>query len=191
MITKQKIRYDAYLYDPNYEFYDADWCVRDTAMREKLKNATDLGCREHYYFKCKVCGDVMDKDLGERRYCSDHCKYQSHASMREAVKQKAREKARLENGSPEFCMELIRSAAERRNVPFLLTLEEYKTLFGLPCHYCGGDVVRSGLDRKDGRAGYELANVVPCCGQCNLAKFHARDTDFIAWAKRVAARHPD
>ena len=51
--------------------------------------------------------------------------------------------------------------------------EEYEEIVSLnECEYCGGglDPAGTGLDRLDSSLGYERANVVPCCGRCNMIK---------------------
>jgi hypothetical protein len=56
-----------------------------------------------------------------------------------------------------------------RNLTFLLTKEEFLNIINQNCHYCGGNY-RVGIDRKDNKVGYELANCLPCCGVCNIMK---------------------
>ena len=53
-----------------------------------------------------------------------------------------------------------------------ITYEQYQGLISQACRYCGFSLNPCGhaLDKKDPKAGYKLANVVPCCKLCNLAK---------------------
>jgi len=80
--------------------------------------------------------------------------------------------------------------AKRRGLSWLLTLEEFSGLQGLPCHYCGLPytvVQGAGLDRVDSDRGYERDNVVPCCWECNQAKhdnFHHDEMMIIGQAIR-------
>src|SRR5437016_4223175 len=66
----------------------------------------------------------------------------------------------------------LKAEAKKRKHTVSLSFEEYKALRVLPCDYCGGKLPRTsgGLDRKDSGESYHLANVVPCCTQCNLTK---------------------
>jgi hypothetical protein len=50
-----------------------------------------------------------------------------------------------------------------------LTVSDLETLWLSPCSYCGGPLptAGAGLDRLDNSKGYDLDNVVPCCGDCN------------------------
>lgn len=65
-----------------------------------------------------------------------------------------------------------KASAKQRGKSFLLTLEEYKTIRQRPCYYCN-DLLKNeknrgiGLDRLDNNRGYEIDNVVACCGSCN------------------------
>ena len=63
----------------------------------------------------------------------------------------------------------IKSAKER-NLSWNIDFQSYCDIIKNPCHYCqtrlhsyGG----SSLDRRDNLVGYELTNVLPCCGPCN------------------------
>ena len=62
--------------------------------------------------------------------------------------------------------------AKRRNFSWDITEEAYFDLIVMVCHYCGGELYKSGvgLDRKDNVKGYEMSNVVPCCGRCNVTR---------------------
>lgn len=66
---------------------------------------------------------------------------------------------------------LIHTAREK-GVKCTLTFEQYEALVALPCFYCHGSlpVAGSGLDQKRAGYGYTLANVLPCCMECNRVK---------------------
>jgi len=79
-----------------------------------------------------------------------------------------------------------RNNAQRRNLDFQLTPEEFKELVGQPCHYCGGYSIETnpksrgnGIDRKDSNIGYLVDNCVPCCATCNFFKNTMEYTQFI------------
>lgn len=95
--------------------------------------------------------------------------------------------------------------AKRRKIPFLLTLEQYLSLTGSPCSYCGiawstqfpnykrkdgqdkfhGAYKRNGIDRVDSSVGYIIVNCVPCCKTCNYAKAQMSLSQFRDWVYRV------
>ena len=98
---------------------------------------------------------------------------------------------------------MMKWQAKKRPIEFTLSRDDYLKLTQLPCHYCGappsnttglqevnGQCRYSGLDRVDNSKGYTLGNVVPCCHDCNCAKRTKTYTEFITWAKRLAARLP-
>lgn len=90
-----------------------------------------------------------------------------------------------------------RLGASRRLLSFELTSEEFARLIGQPCHYCGEAPQRrrgyarlflaNGIDRRDSRLGYSVANCAPCCTRCNIAKGASTYADFVDWLSRIAA----
>jgi hypothetical protein len=60
--------------------------------------------------------------------------------------------------------------ANRRNLPFNISLEYFKTFWQKPCYYCGDPIDTIGLDRIDSDLGYEEGNLRSCCAFCNYAK---------------------
>ena len=90
--------------------------------------------------------------------------------------------------------------SRRRKIDFNLSREEFALLIKQKCFYCGkepsqiihskfnnGDCVYNGLDRVDNSKGYEVNNVVPCCGTCNRAKLTMSIEEFLNWIKQVYA----
>lgn len=69
----------------------------------------------------------------------------------------------------------LRSMVARRKklqgLPFM-SFEEFSSFAGKPCHYCKLPRAETGveLDRKDTAVSYTVANVVPACTPCNLAR---------------------
>lgn len=94
-----------------------------------------------------------------------------------------------------------RHKAQKANLPFSLTKEEFKEIVKKNCFYCGkepsntnsnvnkrvryGEFVYSGVDRIDPLLGYQIGNVVPCCCVCNWAKSDYKQEEFISWIKRA------
>lgn len=62
--------------------------------------------------------------------------------------------------------------ARNKNIPFALTIAEYREVISRPCEYCKAALPRtgSGLDRVVSSGGYEKDNVVSCCTICNSVK---------------------
>lgn len=88
--------------------------------------------------------------------------------------------------------------AGKRGYVFLLSGDEFREITKQNCYYCGaepnqrishghhnGDYVYNGLDRVNNSKGYEIDNVVPCCGVCNNMK-HAQSQDgFLAQISKI------
>lgn len=89
-----------------------------------------------------------------------------------------------------------KNSASRRNIDFLLTLEEFIKLITKSCYYCGippwekeskiietfnGIFPINGIDRVDSYLGYILDNCVSCCKVCNQAKSNMSYDEFIEW----------
>jgi len=98
-----------------------------------------------------------------------------------------------------------RGSAIRRGYRWALPFEQFTEITQQDCHYCGatpaqehigalgatdGNPYRyNGIDRIINTKGYEVDNVVACCGRCNQAKMDRDIGDFMEWVLRVAKRH--
>jgi hypothetical protein len=87
--------------------------------------------------------------------------------------------------------------AEKRGYQFKIKFEHFKHMVQSKCYYCGqepkqkmGDVLYNGVDRIDNTVGYELGNVVACCGTCNKAKGTMGAYEFEDWLERINTRSP-
>ena len=87
--------------------------------------------------------------------------------------------------------------AKKRGYSFFLKFEEFIHITQQDCHYCGKSPGQfcnrkyyskiffyNGLDRLDSNKDYEIDNVVPCCKECNRAKWDKNKNEFVAWLKR-------
>jgi len=103
------------------------------------------------------------------------------------------------DGRPEWVRERERvfkqyvDSANRRDIPFSLTLEQFGSLAQQPCHYCGAEPAgppwpHNGLDRLSPDGGYSTDNVVPCCTACNYAKGTMEYAEFLGLVKRIYMR---
>lgn len=91
-----------------------------------------------------------------------------------------------------------RRNATSRSIEWNLDEETALTLIRQDCSYCkappsnisrakdGRTILRGGIDRVDNTKGYEAGNVVPCCGDCNIAKGDKTVEQFLTWIHRVA-----
>lgn len=88
--------------------------------------------------------------------------------------------------------------AKSRNLPFLLTRDEFREIIFKNCIYCGivpsrikrtksGSTVQyNGVDRANNKQGYSKENAVPCCTECNFAKGEMHADAFLKWLDRVS-----
>ena len=63
--------------------------------------------------------------------------------------------------------------ANRKNIKWNITLEEYENLMkDFKCYYCGEPLKNSSysLDRMNNKLDYTKINCVPCCSSCNYFK---------------------
>lgn len=87
---------------------------------------------------------------------------------------------------PEQIFSILRSKAQTyRRLTWTLTYEEFLTFWQRPCHYCGVEIKTVGLDRVESSQGYEMDNLVSCCGDCNRGKSDQTQAEFLARCRRV------
>jgi len=93
---------------------------------------------------------------------------------------------------------VYRWQAARRNYPFELSKEDFRSLTSQNCFYCGKIPLQvhhgascktpytyNGIDRQDNSLGYTLKNAVPCCRSCNLSKGKRTVEQFVASCQSV------
>jgi len=89
--------------------------------------------------------------------------------------------------TPEIRYYQYKYGANKRNIDWNLSYEQFMLFWKKPCSYCGSPVETIGLDRIDSLKGYTIDNVVPCCGKraadhkmaCNIMKSNASREEFI------------
>lgn len=134
---------------------------------------------------CKLC---------TKRVLADYRKTEKGKEKHREYAKRHREKPgyndrhRAYRETPKAMRHLYLKGAERRSLPFELTVEDFETLWGRPCHYCGDSIRTIGLDRLINEGGYIRDNVVPCCPTCNFMKLKSSPEDFIAKCKQIAAK---
>ena len=75
-------------------------------------------------------------------------------------------------------------SARKRRITFYLTPIDFDVFIKSTCVYCG--MVSTGVDRIDSKIGYIRANVVPCCGMCNMSKYTYSAQEFVIHSIRIA-----
>lgn len=80
--------------------------------------------------------------------------------------------------------------AEKRNLSFLLSRDQFESLIFKNCYYCNKansnqkiikdeSIKYNGIDRVDNNIGYEIDNCVTCCRTCNIMKLNLDTQTFI------------
>lgn len=93
-------------------------------------------------------------------------------------------------------MNHYKQCAQRRNISWDLTKNEFSVLLFGNCYYCKSPsftpVKRqkhtfyvNGVDRLDSNIGYKIDNCVSCCKFCNRAKGDATIKEFTDWLDRL------
>lgn len=112
-------------------------------------------------------------------------------------------RGRLEYGESAFnrLFDTYRRRSLEKGFSFDLSKEEFREMTSENCFYCGlepkqkaakgmgicyGEYLYNGIDRIDSKKGYSKDNIVPCCGQCNVAKNDYSYEEFLIWAKRLS-----
>lgn len=87
--------------------------------------------------------------------------------------------------SPSGKFSSYKHSASRRGIEFALTIEDFISMWKIPCFYCGIEIDEIGIDRIDNTMGYTRDNIHPCCRMCNIAKNNHTLDEFTEWSKRL------
>lgn len=90
--------------------------------------------------------------------------------------------------SPKNKYQSYKHDAERRNIKWNLSFNQFMTFWQKPCHYCGEPIEFIGLDRVDNSKEYTINNIVPCCKICNRMKSAYSKDEFIDYCIKIARR---
>ena len=119
--------------------------------------------KDPMYRKCWICGTIkLVTEFGAYKLKSNNYK------CKQCERQRSKERMRSSRGRFVFAKNL----AKRRELTWNIPFETYVDLLTEKCHYCGSGLNETGigLDRKNNKFGYDLGNVVSCCGLCNITK---------------------
>lgn len=105
-----------------------------------------------------------------------------------------------------YLFSVYKRNAERRNLKFDISIEEFRILSQGDCYYCNippqmsvkrdtqskltnGSYFHNGVDRKDNSLGYSLQNCVSCCKICNRAKGTMSENDYFNWINLIKTKN--
>lgn len=141
--------------------------------------------------ECKLCSKSFSKTYSHKKFCSRICKIKHYNLNKDKVLERQRvnanyHKHKLRNS---YRYRAYIKGAEVRDIKFLLTREEFDSIYGNPCLYCGRKYDKMGIDRVDSSLPYIMSNVVSACTACNIGKREMPKGDFITMCKMVAEKH--
>lgn len=125
--------------------------------------------------KCRKC--LLNKPLKEFGKSSKH--KNGYDTM---CKSCSCHETELRRTSQDGKYTMYKSGAKKRNIEFLLSFDEFMTLWQKPCTYCGSPIQTIGIDRIKNNIGYTSCNITSCCYTCNSMKM---DTEYDEWIMRM------
>jgi hypothetical protein len=142
------------------------------------------------FWRCQCeCGKVVLKPTSHLR--SGHSR--SCGCLHDETLAANSEKRRLVDSAYRRSFRSYIGNARARKVTFEMTYDQFRSLVGQDCHYCGEppgrrvwrheEVAANGVDRLNNDKGYVAGNMVPCCAWCNRAKQQLSAAEF---AERIA-----
>ena len=139
-------------------------CGETKALTEFSKHKRT---RDGLETQCKNCRNIIQK-----AYCKANPEKEKarHKTYSKTNPEKIKAYKKAYHQTPAGKISQYKSDAKKRNIPFLLTEEEFKGFWQAPCTYCGAAIETIGLDRVDSSGPYHIDNVVSCCRPCNSSK---------------------
>jgi hypothetical protein len=146
----------------------------DCLEKERIKDAARYAARVNDEEACLGCGKAIQSYImGSNGMPVKRCqpcydKLRLTEETRERVRNLSEEKYANIPRNYDKC----KRDAIKRNLQFMLTLEEYTLLIKSACTYCEQYTENEaiGIDRVNSSFGYLPTNVVPCCSICNVMK---------------------
>lgn len=141
---------------------------------------------------CRVC--KLEKSISEfypdrRGVCKDgfrsDCRLCAKSIALKYIKEHKAERNAYRKFSPHGRFNSYKNDAKHSRIEFVLSFEEFMTLWQKSCVYCGSEVKTIGVDRIDSNGKYEISNVVACCGICNFMKKAMTTVEFITQCRKI------
>lgn len=157
-------------------------------VNEQRTNLTGLKSR---YFKTQTYGEHGDTySLTVPRWTQDTAFYANMPTESRYVLHRSQYHKKYAD---------VRVSADKRDIPFNLSFEQFKEMMLTPCFYCGchaqivegKGLVLHGVDRVDNDAGYDDWNCVACCWECNRSKCDSDLYEFLDRCEKITMRKYD
>lgn len=142
---------------------------------------------------CKIC-HLEDSKKREKKYNEKRRLYRLENKEEYRVKKRVyylenKEKILSDNSQwrKSFNGRLLsyQRSAKKRNIEWLLTENEFKSFWNVPCTYCGAEIDTIGIDRINNDKPYVLDNCTSCCSTCNKMKLDLSQEVFINKIKQI------
>ena len=111
-------------------------------------------------------------------------------AWRENNPEKQKQFNHARNTSIQCQYKVYMDVANRKNLAFEITFEEYETTVKMVCYYCHETNEKgfNGLDRINQCMGYTIDNCVSCCSQCNYMKGSLSKLAYIQRACHISTK---
>jgi hypothetical protein len=164
----------------------------------------------HRMWKCRCdCGtEVIKSEPRLYSGCTKSCGCLNREHMRNGISRETRLKLLIKaraawlrpGGAFRDLLASYKRNAKKRNLPWLLTDDQFRELTSSACYYTGKlpssvwpaaleQYIYNGVDRVDSTRGYEPENCVPCCAEINWMKRDLDPARFMELCTLVAEHH--
>jgi len=134
------------------------------------------GIQKH---KCKKCGGKGICEHGRQRYQCKDC-------GGKGVCEHYKHRPKCPICRPDNYYKRYQKNARERGFSFSLSRENFFSIIGEPCFYCGEQEQPRGIDRFSNSVGYTIENSRACCGVCNKMKLIHSVEMFTEHVQRIA-----
>jgi hypothetical protein len=118
---------------------------------------------------CITCDKEFKAKRKDKKFCSRLC-YRRNPNVAKKYSDRTNKYQRKIATEPWRRFQKLQFKCSHKDIYISLREDNYTKLISSGCFYCKKDISKEtgcGLDRLDNNGGYELTNVVPCCGSCN------------------------
>lgn len=128
-----------------------------------------------------------------RLHYSKNIEEQRERSMKKYRKERiensdhARQRARNWSKTPRGIFNAYKKNSRKRGIVFEVSREDFVSLIGSNCAYCGSESF--GVDRVNNDLGYIYGNILPCCAKCNHMKRDFTAKEFLSHCRKIVSRN--
>lgn len=182
-------------YNEGERINDSFTLIKEIANHKTWGNST----KNEYLWECKCdCGEIFyaRPNVVEKRVGCKRC-----TTYKRQIEKSIKKYGILHKSVKNRLLKEYKAGAEKRNLEFKLSFDEFVNLSEKNCYYCGAEPTvhevdkkymhkiaepwkRNGIDRVDTTKGYTIDNCVPCCPKCNYAKHDLKLDEFTEWVKK-------